>query len=94
MLMRSPIGNLEFGKRLKFDYRGREDGTGTSMRGTAEITPTASNRATGNLKGMYGAVLRFEGKRRLMPSGISGRDVSFYSDGWKHYGQHTNRWGR
>jgi hypothetical protein len=91
-LMQPSAEKFVYGKCLKFDYRGREDGTGKSVRGTGEVTLSGPCRVTGTFRGIYGDGLRFKGKRRLMPSGISGRDVSLYRNGWEEYGHHLDRW--
>jgi hypothetical protein len=96
LLLDVPADELREGRPLQFTYRGREAETGTTVRGTGELevkSPT-DPQVKGSFKGMYGEAVRFSGRRKLMPTGISGRDVWYYQSGWANYGRHLNRWGR
>ncbi|SPQ22407.1 cc63b16b-cc70-4071-bbb1-0c1060474dd4 [Thermothielavioides terrestris] len=96
LLLDVPADGLRKGRPLQFTYRGREAETGMTVRGTGELEVESTNawRVKGFFRGMYGDAVRFSGKRKLMPSGISGRDLWWYQDGWADYGEHLNRWRR
>ena len=88
---RSSLSGFDYGVPFKLDYRCRERGTVTTMRGVAEMTLFRDRRIRGSFDDMYSTV-RFEGKGKLMPSGISGRDLWYYRQGWEEYGHHLDRW--
>jgi len=88
---RSSLSGFDYGVPLKLDYRCRERGTATTLRGVAEMTLFRDRRIRGSFDDIYSTV-RFEGKRKLMPSGISGRDLWYYRQRWEEYGHHLDRW--
>lgn len=94
-LLGESLDGVDFGQPVSFNYRGREADTGTSVRGRGIVTLRREKSSiTGFFRGMYGEKVSFEGRRILMPTGISGWEAWRYQNGWEEYGNHMNRWGR
>jgi len=74
---------------VEFQWRGRENNTGSAMNGSGEMTVQTHKKLRGVFHDMAGEI-DFEGKRVFMPSGISDRDLSFYSFGWEEYRYSSN----
>jgi len=83
MRRESSKGKFAYGQSLLFDYRSRDAETGENVRGKVAVELSNSRRVTGSFDDLYGPEVSFEGKRKQMPSGKSGQDVSFYRNGWK-----------
>jgi hypothetical protein len=67
-----------------FQWRGRERDTGTPSRGNGAVMFGPARKVRGVFHGMCGEI-DFKGRRKFMPSGISGRDEAFYRQGWEDY---------
>jgi hypothetical protein len=69
---------------MDFQWRGRERDTGAPSRGNGAVMFGVDRKVRGVFHGMCGEI-DFKGRRKLMPSGISGRDEAFYRQGWEDH---------
>jgi hypothetical protein len=84
ILLNPSPGELKHDTPMKFQWRGRQSETGSPEKGGGEVTISEDRTIRGAFDGIYGNI-DFKGRRRLMPSGISGQDVGFYRQGWEDY---------
>ena len=74
---------------MEFCWRARENETGCHRRGKGEVSLSSGCEVKGVFEGMCGDI-DFEGRRQLMPGGISGLDVDSYRRGWKEFATHAD----
>jgi hypothetical protein len=84
ILLNPSPGELEHDTPMKFQWRGRQSETGSPEKGSGELTISENRTIRGVFHGMCGNI-DFKGRRRLMPSGISGQNVGFYRQSWEDY---------
>ena len=75
---------LAYDTPMEFRWRARESETGSPSNGEGKVTIWEDRRVRGIFLGMIGDI-DFQGKRKFMPSGISGYETDWYSRGWEDY---------
>jgi hypothetical protein len=84
ILLNPSPDELEHDAPMKFQWRGRQSETGSPEKGSGEVTISGDRTIRGVFHGMCGNT-DFKGRRRLMPSGISGQDAGYYRRSWDDY---------
>ena len=82
---------LAYDTPMDFRWRARESDTGSPSNGAGKVTIWEDRKVRGIFLGMIGDI-DFQGKRKFMPSGISGRETDWYSRGWKEYASGGDAW--
>jgi hypothetical protein len=83
LLLQNSPDALELDTPLRFRWRGSEADTGDGLSGVGEVTFSDEGvKIAGVFKNMYGTV-DFKGRRKLMPSNVSGYEPWYYRSGWR-----------